>query len=107
MRVRIRLDEGNRVSRRLGKNRHIAAAVAALLSPAAVLAGIVALWRIAADLEIASQFAISSGFFSHWQVWAMVALLLQGSAWLLEQYARRHGDTLPISSVRKPANPLE
>jgi len=67
----------------------MALAVSALLTPGAFLASVLALWRIAADLNITAKFAIVSGVFSHWQVWMVVAVLLQVCSRLLARYGRR------------------
>ena len=111
MRLRIRLGEGRPFRRKPGKNRHVAGAVSALLAPATVVAATFAVWGIAADIGLTSQFAITSGFFSHWQVWAGTAAAIQGFAWLLDDYVRRH-DRPPTAQLQmpsggKPAKPLE
>ena len=55
----------------------------ALLSPAAVLALVLGLWRVSADLGWTEAFLIANGFFSHWQVWIALAIVLQVAAvWL-------------------------
>ena len=55
----------------------------ALLTPAAVVAFVLGLWRVSADLGWTEEFLISNGFFSHWQVWIALAVGLQASAtWL-------------------------
>lgn len=51
--------------------------VAAFLTPAAVLAAVLAFWRLGADLGWTGAFAISNGIFSHWQVWMGLALCLK------------------------------
>lgn len=51
--------------------------LAALLSPASVIALILAFWRLGADLNWTGEFAISTGLFSHWQVWMALAVALQ------------------------------
>ncbi|MBK9169846.1 MAG: hypothetical protein IPM24_20630 [Bryobacterales bacterium] len=84
--VRIRLGRGPVFRRKKGKNRHLALGFGALLTPAAVIASIFGLWRLAADLQIAQEFGISTGLFSHWQVWLTVAALLQWGAWMLNRY---------------------
>ncbi|MCZ2151565.1 MAG: hypothetical protein LC126_27805 [Bryobacterales bacterium] len=89
MRVRVRFDEGPRVKRVEGKNQHLAAGAAALLTPAAVMAGVLAVWRICADIGLTGEFAISKGFFSHWQVWLAVAAVLQILAFALNRYGVR------------------
>jgi hypothetical protein len=49
----------------------------ALLTPAAVLALVLGLWRFTADLGWTDAFLIHSGFFSHWQVWIALAVALE------------------------------
>jgi len=51
--------------------------LAALLSPASVIALVLAFWRLGADLNWTGEFAISTGLFSHWQVWMALAVALQ------------------------------
>lgn len=89
MRVRIRFGKGLKFGGKRGKNRRSALAVAALLTPAAVMAAVLGLWRIAADLNWTSSFAIPSGFFSHWQVWLGAAALLQLCSHILNRYGKR------------------
>jgi hypothetical protein len=62
--------------------------VAALLTPAAAMAAVLALWRIAADLNWANSFAIPSGLFSHWQVWLGAAAALQLCSRILNRYGK-------------------
>lgn len=92
--VRIRFGKGLKVGKlRRRKNRRIALAVAAMLTPAAFLVGVIGIWRVAADLGFTAGFAISSGIFSHWQVWLATAVLLQIFARLLIRYGKSGGDS--------------
>jgi hypothetical protein len=86
--VRIRLSSGTRVRQKRRKNQHVALAMAALLTPAAVMACVLAFWRLAADLNATGQFPIPSGLFSHWQVWMTLAVSLQFCAILLNRYGK-------------------
>jgi len=88
--VRIRFGRGSHVSRRKGKNRRVALALGALLTPAAVMASVLGLWRLASDMKWTGEFGISSGLFSHWQVWAGCAIALQAGAWALNRYGHDH-----------------
>ena len=99
MKVRFRFREGRRVSRRRGKNRRLAAAVGALLIPMALMAYVLGLWRLASDLGVAGEFAIT-GLFSHWQVWIAVALALSFAASALNRYGR--GGELEEARVATP-----
>jgi hypothetical protein len=86
--VRIRFARGPRVDRHWGHNRQLALALAALLTPIAVLMSVLAVWRIAADMNWTGSFAIPSGLFSHWQVWLGAAVLLKLCSRLLNRYGR-------------------
>jgi hypothetical protein len=101
MRVVIRFGKGAKIrSHAPHQNPGLALAVSALLTPAAVATAILGLWRIAADLDWASDFAIDSGFFSHWQVWIAAAILLELCARLLGRHGR-----VPTEEEQPPAAP--
>jgi len=91
MRVRIRFGKGAKIGPRPRVHRSVALAVGSLFTPAAVGASVLGLWRIAADLKWTNDFAISTGFFSHWQVWFAAAALLQLCARILSRYGISHG----------------
>ncbi len=86
--VRIRFGKGARLGKGRRKNKRLAAVAAALLSPAAVTAAALAVWKLTADLRLTRNFAISSGFFSHWQAWLATAAILQAGARFLNRYSR-------------------
>lgn len=86
MLVRIRFGSGPTVARKRGKNRRVALACASFLTPAAVMTAALGIWRVAADLQWASNFAIHTGIFSHWQVWFGSAALLQTGSHFLNRY---------------------
>ena len=88
MLVRIRLGRQPKPALKRARNRRIALAIAALLTPGALAALVLAIWRLGADLNLTGSFAISSGLFSHWQVWLATAVLLQTCARLLNRYGR-------------------
>lgn len=90
--VRIRFGRGTQVGRKPRRRRRFAAALAGLLTPAAVLIAAFAVWGIAADMNWTGSFAIARGFFSHWQVWLAAATVLQLCAHLLNRYAKK-GET--------------
>ena len=96
MRVVIRLRQGRKLKRKPRKNQHVALALASLITPLALMACVLGLWRLAADLGVAGQFAIASGFFSHWQVWLCASALLQIASTLLNRYGRNE-PSLPKS----------
>ena len=86
--VRIRFGKRPAAGSKRRKNRRIALTLAALLTPAAAMACVLGIWRIAADLNWAGAFAIPSGVFSHWQFWLAIAVLLQLFSRRLNRYAR-------------------
>ena len=86
--VRIRFGRGPRLGGKRSRNRRLALAAGALLTPAAVVACVLAFWRIAADLNFTNSFAIASGLFSHWQVWLGAAVALQLCSRVLNRYGR-------------------
>lgn len=87
--VRIRFKRGIRITPGKSKNQRVALAVASLLTPAATMAAALAMWRVAADLNLAARFAIPSGPFSYWQFWLAAAIALQICSRLLNRYAKR------------------
>lgn len=89
--VRIRFGKSLKVERTRRKNRRVAMAFATFLTPAAVMAGALGIWRLAEDPHWASDFAIRQGLFSHWQVWFAFAGLLQTASYLLNRYGRTDG----------------
>ena len=58
-------------------SRQLANTLIALLTPAAVVAFAMGLWRVCADLGWAGAFLIADGFFSHWQVWIALSIALK------------------------------
>ena len=97
--VRIRLSSGARLRQKQRKNQHVALAMASLLTPLAVMACVLAFWRLAADLNATGRFPIPSGLFSHWQVWVTLAASLQFCATLLNRYGKPQS-ILPESADR-------
>ncbi len=98
--VRIRFRSGPTVRERQLKNQHAALALASLLTPGAVMACVLAFWRLTADFKATGEFPITSGFFSHWQVWLGGAALLQFCAITLNRY----GNSKPVihKTVEEP-----
>ena len=86
--VRIRFGKSTKLGRKRKEDKRLALVLAALLPPSALAAGILAVWRIAADLNWTNSFAISSGIFSHWQVWLAAAVALQFCARALTRYGK-------------------
>jgi hypothetical protein len=86
--VRIRVGRGARVQQKKSKTRPLVLLMGAFLTPAALMALVLAGWRIAADLDWAGEFGIANGFFSHWQVWITAAIILQAFSTVLNRYGR-------------------
>jgi len=86
--VRIKFRRTPKAAIKRRKKRQVALAIAALLPPLALTAALFAFWRIAADLKLSGNFAISSGLFSHWQVWMGAAVFLQTCAFALNRYGK-------------------
>src|SRR5215471_17119255 len=97
--VRIRLRKGPPVTRKRGKNRHLALACGALLIPASLMAYVLGFWRLASDMGMAREFAIK-GTFSHWQLWMAVAVTLHVFSSILNRYGR--GGELHLPRVLFP-----
>lgn len=95
MQLRIRLRQGPQLKQKRSPNRQAALALSALLTPAALMAFVLASWRIGADLRWTDPFAISDGIFSHWQVWIAVGITLQLCAVALNRYGRGDGASPP------------
>jgi len=92
--VRIRFGKGSKLGIKRRKNRRLALLLAVLLPPSALASAVLGVWSIAADLNLANSFAISSGVFSHWHIWMAAAVLLQLCARLLNRYGKS-GDPVP------------
>ena len=88
MLVRIRFGKGPNVQRSGRKNRRLAMVFASFLTPLAVMAAMLGVWRLAGDPHWTSDFAIRQGLFSHWQVWFAFAAVLQTGSYLLNRYGR-------------------
>jgi hypothetical protein len=86
--VKLRLREGPDVRPGRTKNRRLAWAAASLLTPAALGAWLMAIWKLASDLKLAGPFGFGRGPLSHWQLWAALAALLTAAAVKLNRYGR-------------------
>lgn len=58
------------------QGRQLLQASASLLTPACVIAYVLAVWRLGADLGMTHD-AAPQGFFAHWQLWLALAAGLQ------------------------------
>jgi hypothetical protein len=69
-------------------SQRAALAAASLLSPAAVMAAVVAGWALAAARGWSERFFVSGGWGADWRLWVAVALLLRLAGILLDRYGR-------------------
>jgi hypothetical protein len=88
MLVKIRFVAGRKASHKNRKKQRVALELAALMTPAAVMALVLAVWRLAADLKLTGEFPITAGVLSHWQVWLAAAALIQLGAIALIRYGK-------------------
>ena len=102
MRIRIRLEIAAAPALKSARGS-FAAVLAGLLPPAALVLLAMALWRLAADLRLATGFAVSNGVFSHWQAWAAGALLLQSVYWLLNRRSGHRFQSVSRTEAESPA----
>jgi len=102
--IRIRLGVGPKLQRKQRKNQHIALGLAALITPAAVMALVLAAWRLAADLKITREFPIADGIYSHWQIWLALGVAMQFISSALNRYGKSN-QSIP-KSVETPERTL-
>jgi hypothetical protein len=95
MRVRLQMGHGTRVQRDRPKNQRLPLAAAVLLTPFAVLAAIFAIWRLAADMDVASNFLFANGALSHWAVWGATAVALGWTTHRLNRYGSQEESNDP------------
>ena len=62
-----------------------------LLKPASLAAFVLALWRFSSDLGWTSEFVVSDGLLSHWQIWAVIGLSMLGLQSLIANRLARKG----------------
>jgi len=64
-----------------------------MLTVLAALAGVLGIWRLAADPGWTTQFFIAGGLFSRYQLWFAIAIGAQASAFILKRWvANRNAD---------------
>jgi hypothetical protein len=71
------------VRRTVASSAQAADVLVALVTPSALVAFVMGLWRLTADLGWTETFPISTGFFSHWLVWIALAIGLKFGASVL------------------------
>ncbi|MBI1897805.1 MAG: hypothetical protein HYZ57_09145 [Acidobacteria bacterium] len=70
-----------------------------LLTPVALGAYALALWRLGADLKWVGAFFLSTGLFSHWQVWLAIGIATH----IIAAYLKGRGE--PGASSRWTGQP--
>ncbi len=75
--------------RRSARSGRVALLAASLLTPSALIAFSMSFWIIASDLRWTGDFFMTSGLFSHWQIWLGLAAVLLLLSRLLDHYARQ------------------
>jgi hypothetical protein len=88
MKIKLRFPPGATVKQTSGKNRHVALAVAALMTPATLVMAVMAMWRLGSDLQMMTEFPITEGVWSHWQMWLAAASASQVATVLLNRYGK-------------------
>ena len=68
------------------------------------MAYVLGFWRLASDMGLAGQFGIN-GFFSHWQIWIPLAVLIQTTASMLTRYGQNGELHMPRMLHLFPARP--
>jgi len=91
--VRIRFDLGRKSQRRPSSDYGIALAAAALLSPASLVAFVLGVWSLCADMGWTGEFGIRQGIFSRWHTWLIISIVLQATALVLNRYGNAEGET--------------
>ena len=80
--VRLNMDELTDVPRRY------APLAAHLLTPVALTSYVLAFWRFGADMNWVSEFFLSKGLLSRWQVWLLLGAATQATAHQLHRLTR-------------------
>lgn len=75
-----------------------------LLTPAALVAFVLGCWRLGSDLDWAGDFFIHKGLLSHWQVWFVVATMIQFASTPLLRVGERRRDILKSRGARLHAD---
>jgi hypothetical protein len=83
------------VRKLIDQPRRYAPVVSYLLTPVALVAYMLAAWRLGADLNWMGEFFISQGLLSRWQVWLVLAITTQILAKELNRLARREDTVVP------------
>jgi hypothetical protein len=76
------------VRKLMDQPRRYAPVVSYLMTPVALVAYVLAFWRLGADLNWVGEFFISQGLLSRWQVWLVLAIATQFAAKELNRRAQ-------------------
>jgi hypothetical protein len=83
------------VRKLIDQPRRYAPVVSYLLTPVALVAYMLAFWRLGADLNWMGEFFISQGLLSRWQVWLALAIATQLAAKELNRLVGREHTVIP------------
>ncbi len=86
--VKLRFPSGRRVKKTSGKNRHVALAIAALMTPLTLMMFVMGLWRLGSDAGGATEFPVTDGLWSHWQMWIGASAMSHFASVLLNRYGK-------------------
>jgi hypothetical protein len=67
-----------------------------VLTPLAVLAGVLGAWRLGADAGWTSDFFITDGLLSRYQSWFAAAIGVQSSALILNRWIANQNSNVPV-----------
>jgi hypothetical protein len=91
------------INQAIASSTKAAALIVALMTPAAMIALALGLWRLTADLGWTGEFLVSDGFFSHWQVWILLAMALKRAASTLAVKTASRARRSDILSLGRPS----
>jgi len=91
------------INQAIASSARAAALIVALMTPAAVIALALGLWRLTADLGWTEEFLVSGGFFSHWQVWIVLAIVMKRAASALAVKTAARSKRSDILSLDRPS----
>jgi hypothetical protein len=96
--------EKSRNKRRIVSVTFIAAG---LLRMTAVLCLMLSLWRLTSDMGWTGEFFIETGFFSHWQVWLGLTLVVSMLSLRLGRYSHPAEPATPVPTSMLPVERTE
>ena len=96
--VRIRLGKRPKPAAKRARNLRLAQGIAVLLKPAALMALVLGIWDVGADLKLTSAFVIAAGWLSHGAVWIGAAVFFEFCSFALNRYGQNEAPSPPEGS---------